>query len=76
MSGHADTIRQALQGAMVGKWGRENALRSLAEMEDANRQLRNALGESLDWHTLARTPNNDLIAYWRSIYDGTPSEDT
>ncbi len=39
MSGHADTIREALQGAMVGRWGRENALRSLDALLAENQRL-------------------------------------
>jgi len=35
-----DTIRTALQGAMVGEWGRDNALAALASLKRQNEQLR------------------------------------
>lgn len=52
-------IRQALQGAMVGSWGRENALRSLNSLMERIR-LAEDVAEAADHYT-------DLIAQAKPV---------
>lgn len=86
-SSHVDTIQQVLQSAMVGPWGRENALRSLLKLEDENQRLREALKavfevacvstEGDPWYV--ENEGIDATAAYelaRAALGGTPSEDT
>jgi hypothetical protein len=40
-----------------------------------NQQLRDALELALNFHILARTPDDETIAHLRAALAGTPSED-